>query len=726
MTRRARDIRRAAAALTAAVLALLLPAFVTAPAAVAAGGTWGAGAYPFLNGKVCTTDQNGAPVTAPLTSWDLGSGRAPGFLTSTVTSNGTTDSAAPPLPSVGTQTVSSVTAGVGGFASDADIATYAALLSRFGSTAAERTAEVADAVIRKAGGASPGCADTAAESALLQQAQRLAGPYTLTFADQPTQLLPGTSSTVRVALTSAAGAPVPGVSVAFSANSLDLSAVSATTDGSGIATVQVTAPQGLSTRRLSITARAALPIGLQQVNAQTVPSSTDPTGAVASALVAAPSTPIAARKSLRLNLSAHPVIHLTMPTEALNLGSAMTPHADITGMFGHAATVVFTIRGPAPFASGKFCAGVTQADVGSTVAATSTVAITGDSSVDAGRWQPARTGCYSVSARLTTLDAVPKAVAHATTTTPITVIDTSVALRLQNTLVRAGGEVAGKAVSQHGYGLGGTLNVRMVGPVRPPSGASDCSGADYSSASPVGGSSKTVAGDTRTAATAFSLHTGGVGCYELTGALALRLPGGATVRVPVSQDPNHYLLAVDPSVSYAMDRTWSFQRGQVSAHVTVLGTFNQPVHVALRMVRVPDANLICRDANYSTGSQAVTGPAVAARTNLATVAVRSGALSKPGCYEPMPVLTMDGNRTITATGSFDALTSAVAVGVNPNAAQEADGTWGPRGRPDLRRELTAGAAFLLLCVLALTYAVGKARRTARESLFVRNDDLFLP
>jgi hypothetical protein len=415
-----------------------------------------------------------------------------------------------------------------------------------------------------------------------------------------------------------------------------------------------------------------------------------------------------------------------MPTQALNLGAAMTPHADITGMFGHAATVVFTIRGPAPLASGKFCAGVTSADIASTVAATSTVTITGDSSVAAGRWQPTRTGCDSVNARLTTLDAIPKAVAHATTTTPITVIDTSVALHLQHTLVRAGSEVAGKAVSQHGYGLGGTLNVQIVGPVRPPNGSSNCSDADYSSASSVGGSSKAVAGDTRAAATAFNLHTGGVGCYELTGALALRLPGGATVRVPVNQDPNHYLLAVDPSVSYAMDRTWSFQRGQVSAHVTVLGTFNQPVHVALRMVRVPDANLICREANYSTGSQTVTGPAVAARTNLATVAVRSAALSKPGCYEPMPVLTMDGNRTITATGSFDALTSAVAVGINPNAAREADGTWGPRGRPDLRRELAAGAAFLLLCLLAFTYAVRKARRMARESLFARNDDLFLP
>jgi hypothetical protein len=144
------------------------------------------------------------------------------------------------------------------------------------------------------------------------------------------------------------------------------------------------------------------------------------------------------------------------------------------------------------------------------------------------------------------------------------------------------------------------------------------------------------------------------------------------------------------------------------------------------MVRVPDADLVCRDANYTAASGAVTGPAVQARTNLATVAVRSGPLSKPGCYEPVPVLTMDGNRAITATGSFDALTSAVAVGVSPDAGQQATGSWGPRGQPDVRREIISAGTFLLLCLLALGYALLKARRMARDAFLTRNDELFLP
>lgn len=727
MTRRPRDIRRLTAVVTAAVFAVLVAVVVPGEAvAFAAGGTWGAGAYPYLTGKICTTEQNGTPATTPLTSWDLGDGRSPAFLTSSVVSNGTTDSAAPPLPSVGTQTVSPVTAGVAGFTSETDIATYATLLARFGNSSAADAARVADAVLRKATGASPGCVDSAAESALLQQAQRLAGPYTLTFADQPTSLLPGTSAAVRVTLTSAAGQPVPGATVTFRAHSLQLSAMTATTDASGVATVQAQAPQGLRIRNLSVTASAALPTGLQQVNAQTTPSDTDPTGAVASALVAAPPTPVTARKTVRLNLSAHPVMRLSLPDQALDLGAATTPHAIVTGMFGHSATVSFTIRGPARLGSGTFCAGLSRADFGSAVAATSTVRITGDSTIDAGRWQPTKTGCYSVSARLTTLDAVPQAVAHASAATPITVLDTSVALRLQHTLVRAGSEIVGKAVTHHNYGLGGTLDVRMVGPVRPPAGASTCAGADYSSASPVGSGTDAVAADARAPSASFTIRAEGVGCYQLTGALRLRLPGGGIVRVPVSDGASPALLAVDPGVSYAMDRSWSFPRGQVSAHVTVLGTFNQPVHVALRMLRVPDADLLCRTADYSAPSGTLTGPAVAARANLATVAVRSGPLPEPGCYEAVPVLTMDGNRAITATGSFDALTSAVAVGVDPNAHQAVVGSWGPHGRPDLLREVAAGAGFLLLCLLAFGYAVRKARRMARALFLTGRDELFLP
>jgi hypothetical protein len=141
------------------------------------------------------------------------------------------------------------------------------------------------------------------------------------------------------------------------------------------------------------------------------------------------------------------------------------------------------------------------------------------------------------------------------------------------------------------------------------------------------------------------------------------------------------------------------------------------------MMRVPATNLVCRGANYSAALPGPTGPAVAARANLTTVAVRSGPLQEPGCYEPVPVLTMDGNREITATASFNALTSAVAVGSDPHQNGELSGRASPPGSPDLARQIGAAGTYGLLTVLALGYAIAVARRMARESSRAPNDRL---
>jgi hypothetical protein len=180
--------------------------------------------------------------------------------------------------------------------------------------------------------------------------------------------------------------------------------------------------------------------------------------------------------------------------------------------------------------------------------------------------------------------------------------------------------------------------------------------------------------------------------------------------VPIDTSAAPSVLAVDPQVSYAMSRVWSVRAGDVSAQVTVIGTFNQPVHVSLRMMHVPDATLDCRAADYAGARPGPTGEAVAAHANLATVSVQSAKLTETGCYEPVPVLTMDANRSITATASFDALTSAVAVGVGPESARLIGGE---AARPDTafttRTFVTAGV-FLLLCVVAGAYGIAMARR----------------
>jgi hypothetical protein len=163
-----------------------------------------------------------------------------------------------------------------------------------------------------------------------------------------------------------------------------------------------------------------------------------------------------------------------------------------------------------------------------------------------------------------------------------------------------------------------------------------------------------------------------------------------------------------------MNKVWSYTRGSVSARVTVTGTYNQPVHVALRTARVDSADLDCRAADYTSAAPGPGGTAVAADSNLATVTVQSAPLARSGCYEPVPVLTMDRNRTITAAGSFDALAAAVAVGPDPTVDQNT----GPATTrlPDggAARPLVAAVAFLLLCLIALTFALHTARRMASE------------
>lgn len=704
-TRRARS----AVALMAATVGALVGAVLAPTAADAAPGSWGAGQYPYLDGVVCTTDSGGTPLTSPLVAWDLGNGRSPGFTTSALTSDGTTDSAAPPLTSVGAQSVADVTPGIDGFTSDADIATYAALISRFGPAGGDTTAQVADAIVRKASGTPPGCVDTSQEAAVLQQAQQLAGPYTLRFDHPPAKLRPATPQPIAVVLTSAAGQPMPGVTVQFTGQSVTFASPQATTDANGVATVQAAAAKGTTSAVLTLQAQAALPTGLQLVNAQGAASSTDPTGAVAAALVTAPPQPVTASTTLTTDLSAHPVMHLSLADTALDIGAATTPRAVVTGLYGHRADVVFTVHGPAALKSGSLCAGRTAADAGSSVAATSQVTITGDSTVSAGSWQPDRPGCYWISAALTTLDAVPTAKTAARSDTAVTVLDTTVSVSVAHPLVGSRADVTGTATVAHDHGLASTLQVRLLGPVQPDPDAASCRGVDFGKAS----AQDVGTGGSDSGAPTFTAPTAAPGCYELTGALLVHVPGSTAMRVPIDRTAAApQVLAVAPQVSYAMDQGWAYEHGSVSAAVTVVGTYNQPVHVTLRTRRVPSATLNCRGADYGAALPGPSGVPAGASRNLSTVTVHSAPLVQPGCYEAVPELTMDGNHSITASGGFDALTGAVAVG--PDAATGQDtgpATTQLRGDGPMR-PLVAAVIFLLLCLVALTFALLTARRMA--------------
>ena len=707
---------------TAMVLGLLLavPA-AAAPGAPRPPNSWGAGSYPYLDGVVCRSlPGTAAQISTPLVSWDLGGAGAPAYLSSPVTSTEGIDSAAPPLPAVGPQAVRNIVAGDQGFASDSDIATYASLIDRYGSGGgAEQTAEVAHAVLTRVSGsepdAVPACDDPAAEADLVRAAAELAGPYTVTVSGGGDPVLPGTAQTVTATVHSAAGKPVPDAQVSFAAPKGELSADSATTGTDGTASVQLTVPLGTNQPAVRVRASTALPIGLDEVTATADPSATDPTGAVAPALVVAAPVEVSATAKVRVDRSAHPVLHVRAQPTALVVGSSSTPRIHVTGMYGHRATVHVVVSGPAPLSERTLCTDLDAHDFAGTPATTYTLETTGDVSTAAGQWTPQKPGCYRVTAALTTADAVPQASAEAAAGKPVTVLDTTATATSAVPLLSPGDDATGGVRLTDAYGLGGTVHVRLAGPVRPDLENGQCAGVDFADA-PVGPTTTArLSADEPEPSTRYSLRTSTVGCYRTTGTAVLRLPDGAAVRVPISAAAARPVLAIAPRISYSMTRIWAYQHGAVSARATVIGTFGAPAHVSLRLQRAPESTLGCRAARFAGAVPATSGPAVPVDGDLQTVSVSSGPLAARGCYAPVAVLTMDANPAVTAASRFVPLRSAVEVGVDPRNLGEAY-TIQARvagGSPPIR--WWSGLVFLLLAATSLGFAWVSARRERTPS-----------
>ncbi|HET6877150.1 MAG TPA: Ig-like domain-containing protein [Jatrophihabitans sp.] len=716
----------AGVAIATAIVFCLLPESLAAaaPSSSSSPGSWGAGAYRYLEGLVCSSlAGTPAEITTPLASWYLGGPGAPAYLTEPVTSVAGVDSAAPPLPSVGPQAVHTVVAGEPGFASESDIATYASLISRFGSDGgAEQSAEVAHAVLAAVSGdqsvggeVPPPCDNTGAEAALLRQARELAGPYTVTVTGGSSPVQPGTAQTVTATVRSAAGKPVPDAPVDFTAPDAALSAHTAMTGPDGSAAVQLTVPLGTDRPAVHVRASTALPVGLDEVTATTNPSATDPTGAVAPALLAAAPVEVSAAGKVRVDRSADPVLHVRARPGALVVGAPSTPRVRVSGMYGHRATVQVVVSGPVPLSRHTLCGNLDGKDFARTAATTYTLQTTGDVTAAAGQWTPHQPGCYQVTAALTTLDAVPQAHADAVSTKAVTVLDTTATATPALPLVSPGDDSTGRVLLAHGYGLAGTAHVRLLGPVRPRIGAHQCAGVDFADAPAGPATTVDLAEDMSRPAAHYSLHTSSVGCYRVAGTAVLRLPDGGAVHVPIGEDAAHPVLAIAPRITYSMTRIWAYQHGAVSARATVIGTFDAPAHVALRLQRVSDSPLGCRSAHFTGATPSHTGPAVPVDGDLQTVSVSSGRLAATGCYAPVAVLTMDANPSITATGHFVALRSAVEVGLDPRDLQQA-ATIDARVRsaPTPTR-WWIGLAFLALAGAAVGFAWITARRERAPS-----------
>ncbi len=661
----------------AVALTLLALQVVFSAASSAAGGTWGAGAYPYVAGAVCSASApDGVTSSSPLAAWDLGDGSL-GYLTSAPTSDGTVDSGAPPLASVGTQTRTPIAVGRDGFTSVADIGVYARLLSSAAPNDVT-AATIAKAVLTKtsvSGSTEPALSSCAGDpAALLSSAAALAGPYKLTLRAPGTALDPGATGELVATVLSAAGHPVPGMVVSGTTTAGPIADV--TTDEQGQAKLAVTVPTGTTSPSFAVTASVSAPIGLAEVSATANPTASNPTALVATALTTDAPITVTVRAAVPVMLSADPSITAAGDHTGLAFGAQLTPQAVITGMHGHSANVTFTIYGPLkPPASGA-CTEAKFKDSSPVAASTTGVTTTGDQTLHAGSWAPTEVGCYLVRAALATTDATPAASADSGFTDPlatVAVVDLSATLSATQTLAGAG-PLAAKLTIAGAIAATGSITGALSGPVRPGDDGS-CAGVDFAKAPSVAVTATKPGQDgSDPAASQANLVTGKdvsqAGCYQWHATVALTVGPGSTGIVSVPADvATGPVLLLAPTIRLASSEISTTKPNPVSATVTVTGLYQQAAHVSLQMHYAAASLQGCRDAEWGDTAVAASGPPTELPTTdgVLTSSVSTGELKTMGCWLPVAVLTVDDNPSIKVLTPITDVRQAILAGVDPHA-----------------------------------------------------------
>jgi len=680
----------------AAALALLAPA---APAR-AAGGVWGAGGYSYVDGIVCIETGQ----TSPLASWDFGTG-APAFLTAPVRSDGQQDSAALPFAAIGRQTTTPVAPGRAGFTSAGDIATYSALLTRFGNSGTAQTARIAAAVMTKAGVADPPACAPGGIDALLAQAARLAGPYTLTIAPQVTPAELGQPDPIRVTVHSASGQPVPDLTVSV-AGPDKAGAHSAVSDAFGQVLLPIAVPADTTAAQVTLVASVSAPIGLTEVTVAATPTATNPTGVAVPAIYPAAPVTVTNTAVLPVDTTATPAVRATASSRAVALGAAFEPRATVSGLRGHTAALAFTVYGPIAPATDGHCDPRRFSSSSPVAATTNTVPVTGNQTSTATAWTPTQTGCYLVHAGVRTSNATPPVSADSGYADPDSLVQVSAAtaqLGLAHGVAGRGAQSA-TLTAAHTDGVAGTVTARLLGPVPPPRSGS-CAGLDYGSADAVTIPSVDVTGDRSARLTSTAVDA--VGCYQWQASLALTFPGVGTLVRPA---PPSTVLVLAPTVTETSDQVSVVSPYPITTHVNVTGTYQQPSHVRIQMLHVPSPPTGCQDAEWTHATAVSIGPPVAVPGDTSALAVPSGPTPALGCYRPVPTLVVDANPAITVTGTvghpYDVLLAGVALDLGPpvdtRPPNASAGSWLP--------VFICGGGFAALVVVVIGFSVYLAHR----------------
>ena len=663
----------------------------------ASAGTWGAGNWTYETGTVC----NYSPATtAPLASWDVGA-NGPGFLTTAITSS---NGDAPPLASVGSQIRTAVAPGTLGFTDSADVAAAVYLINEWGSSpSAARVSEVAQLVMAAAGDStSASClgqngTSSAEADSMWSAAQRYAGPYHLAVA-------PGTTPmSVRAVVTSAAGAPVSGLSVVFTAPGSTLAVAIATTGADGSAVTSVTGGPVPS----QIVATLTASVGLEAVTVA---------GSVPAVAVAAPTT-ISAASAVTLNPIVDPAVVTTMSLLAATPGTTIAAQAAVTRMGGHRATVVLSVVGPLPFDPAGSCGSLTDAAWTSALATDPTSAlvvtrttqeIVGDTPAVAASFTPKTAGCYTAGATVTSEDATPnvaRVAAYANPASSLSVLAAAVAITSDNGGVIGPGPL-NLSVGVTGAGPASTsVTGSVTGPVPPDAGS--CTDLSWKGALLAAHTTQAAAVDGTTTLDAGSLDS--YGCYAISVTASISTGAGAAHQLEVTTSAD--LLLLTPTVQTWNQTTWVPMNGRAHADVHVYGSLTQSADLIPQLRWLPPQRLGCAGADYSHASIVATGDAVETQGD-GSYELVAPPTEKAGCYTLVPILTLHANNAVQATGLDGFPESIFVSGADASAAR-------PIGTPeslgdDTARIWTSAAVVALIVLLAAGRATAIAWRDESE------------
>ncbi len=689
-----------AAARTAAVAALSATALGTVllgSASAAPTTTWGPFQLPYRAGTVCTDGRG----EVALASWPSAATRSPAFALRAVTAgpNGT-HAASPAVDARATTpfdgplaaTLAALLAGHGGSRDRATVAEVAgAILTHTDPDAASRRclAERSDGI--------------SAAAAMWSTATRLAGPYTVRLTVPTAKLVMGTVAPLSATVTSAGGAPVPGIGVAFSTAEpgAQLAHGGAVTDSHGVAADTLTVRPGTTARTVHISVRADVP---------GTPVTMTAPGRVP--LVAAGASHAIARAArVSIDTTADPTLHTAVDRALVLPGTVVRPTISVSGMRGHSGTATLSVTGPLPLDAKRSCNsyanGVTRSAPASTAldSAQPTIDVPDDGTFDSGPLTLTRPGCYVLRSAIATSDAIPNVHRQGGTTVVavapvhVTVAPTGLGVALAGPL-SATASVTG-AVPAHLTDVAATL----LGPRASNDGS--CSGAQFPATGTALTASKT-AGGLRLVSRAVTT----TGCYAFRVLGTVQIPSLGSVPLAWSGPISATTLVLSPTTAVTgLSASDVIAGGRLSASVTVSGTWTQPGALRLVLRHLPYNWRGCfgRDWTDATTTSG-TGPLTPTAGD-GTYRVLSPPVPSDGCWTVVPVLTLGRNSQIslTDTAPIDPMTAFTAL--HPSASPVAEQVpLRVAGRNGGTQVVDAGAGMIVLLVMAVGWTLSMALR----------------